>query len=215
MAKDPAVLFYPNDFLGGVKYMSMEDRGKYITLLCDQFVSGHIPEDHMLFVCLTHDSPVIKKFIKDDKGLYYNERMELEKELRLNYCKSRSNPNAGRKKLNRTNNHTKTVRKSCGNRTEDVNENKDIDTIISYFNKTIGTKYSNKTVATIKALNARLKDYSIDDIKLVINNRYELWNNDEKMRQHLTPATIFRAQNFEKYFNSTNIKQKSAWGKYG
>jgi len=70
MAKDPAVLWYPDHFLGGVEYMSMEDRGKYITLLCNQFISGHIPENHMISVCGSIDSPVIKKFVKDDDGNY-------------------------------------------------------------------------------------------------------------------------------------------------
>jgi len=137
MGKDPAVLFYPNDFLGGVKYFSMEDRGKYITLLCDQFVSGHIPINHMISVCGSIDSPVIDKFIKDDDELYYNERMEIEKEKRVNYCGSRSNNKSGRKKGSKN----KIIQKSYDNRKivhmENENENiiKDINEFELFWEK--------------------------------------------------------------------------------
>lgn len=89
MAKDPAVLFYTSDFLSGTSFFSMEQKGQYITLLCEQHQLGHIPNQHMLDVCGSYDSPVIKKFIKDDKGDWYNERMEEEKIKRSNYCESR------------------------------------------------------------------------------------------------------------------------------
>jgi len=142
MAKDPAVLWYPDHFLGGVEYMSMEDRGKYITLLCNQFISGHIPENHMISVCGSIDSPVIKKFVKDDDGNYYNERMELEKVKRASYCKSRSNPKSGRKKK-------KSYDKSYGNHTVNVNKDVNINTYKDSFNifreKYPGTKRGNET----------------------------------------------------------------------
>ena len=98
MSKDPAVLFYTSDFLAGVGFFTMEERGQYITLLCEQHQIGHIPRNHMISVCGSDDSPVIKKFIKDKNGLYFNKRMEDEKEKRINYCKSRSNNKSGRKK---------------------------------------------------------------------------------------------------------------------
>ena len=142
MAKDPAVLLYPDAFLGGVKYMSMEDRGKYITLLCDQFISGHIPENHMISICLSVDSPVIKKFVKDEDGNFYNERMEEEKVKRANYCKSRSNTKSGRKKK-------KSYGKSYENHT--INKDKDVNIHIhkdsfNIFRKQYpGTKRGNDT----------------------------------------------------------------------
>ena len=98
MAKDPAVLFYTSDFLSGTSFFTMEQRGQYITLLCEQHQNGHIPENHMIIVCLSLDSVVIKKFKKDAEGNYYNERMDLEKEKRVNFCNSRSNNKSGRPK---------------------------------------------------------------------------------------------------------------------
>lgn len=38
--KDPAVLFYTSDFLGGAALMNMKERGQYITLLCLQRERG-------------------------------------------------------------------------------------------------------------------------------------------------------------------------------
>ena len=42
MAKDPAFLFYPNDWLGGTIGMSFEEKGAYMELLIAQFNLGHM-----------------------------------------------------------------------------------------------------------------------------------------------------------------------------
>lgn len=120
MAKDPAVLFYTSDFLSGVSFMSYEDRGKYITLLCQQHQKGSIPENHMISICGSHDSVVMAQFKRDPDGSYYNKRMRLEAEKRLNYCQSRANNKSGRPK-------NKIIRKSYDNHMslhmENENEN--------------------------------------------------------------------------------------------
>ena len=127
MGKDPAVLFYTSDFLTGTAFLSMEQRGQYITLLCEQHQNGHIPKNHMISICYSIDSPVIKKFVVDDNGLYYNIRMEEEKIKRVKFCESRSNNKSGRKKKN----HKKITNKSYDNHKiihmENENENENID----------------------------------------------------------------------------------------
>jgi len=126
MAKDPAVLLYTGDFLTGMTLLNYEQRGQYITLLCQQHQLGHLPFNHMISVCGSVDSVVINKFKKDEDGLYYNERMESESSKRVSYCKSRSNNKSGRKK-------NKSYDKSCDNHmsvhmeNENENENKDIN----------------------------------------------------------------------------------------
>mgnify|MGYP001083019820 CR=1 FL=1 len=45
--KDPAILFYTSDFLGGAALMSMKERGQYITLLCLQRERGHMTENEI------------------------------------------------------------------------------------------------------------------------------------------------------------------------
>jgi len=98
MSKDPAVLFYTADFLAGVSFFSKKERGEYITLLCEQHQLGHIPESHMIEICDSLNSPVVKKFIKDKHGLYFNVRMEEEKNKRIKYSNSRRNNRLGKKK---------------------------------------------------------------------------------------------------------------------
>lgn len=45
MAKDPAFLFYPNDWLGGTMGMTFEEKGAYLELLMLQFNRGHMTTD--------------------------------------------------------------------------------------------------------------------------------------------------------------------------
>ena len=78
----------------------MEQRGQYITLLCEQHQNGFIPEEHLLGVCGSIDSPVFKKFKKHKNGLWFNQRMMDETDKRISYAKSRSKN--GRKKWCKT-----------------------------------------------------------------------------------------------------------------
>lgn len=89
MAKDPAILFYTSDFLTGTILMSMEQRGKYITLLCLQHQKGVLSEQDMMKICSSYDKDVFGKFIKSDAG-FYNKRLKEEHEKRSNFSKSRS-----------------------------------------------------------------------------------------------------------------------------
>jgi hypothetical protein len=87
--KDPAVLFYTADFLTGTAFFTDEQRGQYIRLLCEQHQIGHIPENHMVSICLSVGSPVFKKFVKDAEGDYFNIRMEEEIEKRRKFTDGR------------------------------------------------------------------------------------------------------------------------------
>jgi hypothetical protein len=89
--KDPAVLFYSQDFLTGTMLMTNEQRGKYITLLCLQHQNGKLHEDDMMMICGSYDPKVWAKFTCDEEGYYYNNRMLLETERRAKYSNSRKN----------------------------------------------------------------------------------------------------------------------------
>lgn len=79
--KDPAFLFYPESFLVGVMYMTDEEVGQYIKLLCIQHQKGHIPDD----IIQRYLPAVQDKFVKDDEGCWYNKRLELEIERRARF----------------------------------------------------------------------------------------------------------------------------------
>lgn len=104
MSKDPAVLFYTSDFLSGTSFFTDEQKGQYITLLCQQHQLGKIPKNHMIIICKSHDNPVIKKFTLKD-GFYYNPRMRLESEKRATYCASRGKNRKGHFKEKSYENH--------------------------------------------------------------------------------------------------------------
>ena len=121
MAKDPAFLFYSSDFLTGTMLMSDEQVGKYIRLMCLQHQAGHLNEKDMLKICGTHDESIFSKFIKDENGLYYNERLEVEVNKRSNYSKSRSENRKKKTHEKHMFNICETYEKHMEN--ENVNEN--------------------------------------------------------------------------------------------
>ena len=96
--KDPAFLFYPSDFLTGTMFMTDEQVGIYIRLLCSQHQIGRLSEKHMLKICNSYDKDIYSKFDIDEDGLYYNERLENEINKRHKYCESRRNNRSGKKK---------------------------------------------------------------------------------------------------------------------
>ena len=56
MGKDPAFLFYPNDWLGGTMGMTFEQKGAYMELLMMQFNQGQFTEaqaKQVLSICLS------------------------------------------------------------------------------------------------------------------------------------------------------------------
>lgn len=87
--RDPAFNFYSDNFLSGTMFFSDEQVGKYIRLLCAQHQTGHLSEKQMLYICKTYDEDIWKKFTKDENGLFYNDRLQVEIEKRNKYCESR------------------------------------------------------------------------------------------------------------------------------
>ena len=135
--KDPAFLFYSDNFLSGTMFFTDDQVGKYIRLLCAQHLTGHLKENHMIFICKSFDKDIWDKFIKDEQGLYYNERLELEIIKRRNYSESRSNNKKG--KIKKPKKTSKSYDDHMGN--ENENEN-----IFDEFRKEyLGTKRGNET----------------------------------------------------------------------
>lgn len=117
MAKDPAVLFYTNDFLSGTITLSDEQVGKYIKLLCYQHQKGVLSEKDMLAICKTYDEDIWSKFIKTDEG-YYNKRMREEADKRKQYSESRRKNKMSKKGI-----HMINISESYDEHMENENEN--------------------------------------------------------------------------------------------
>lgn len=93
MAKDPAVLWYWNDWNGGTCTMSRFLKGCYMDLLHAQFNNGNLSLDEIKTI-LGSDfgsswSTLQKKFKQDDKGLFFNERLVFESNKRKKFSSSR------------------------------------------------------------------------------------------------------------------------------
>ena len=172
MAKDPAFLFYPNDWLGGTLGMTLVEKGAYIEVLMLQFNRGHMTE-HMIGQVIGQLWDNIKdKFVLDEDGRYYNVRLEQEQEKRKSYTESRRNNTSG------NNQHTlkssKKEEKKQGHMTEhmeDENVNEIIDSIYSLYpnkclvqkERSLGKSKSDKI--KIKTL---LKTKTKEELKSVI-----------------------------------------------
>lgn len=80
-SKDPAFLFYSSDFLTGTMFMSNEQIGIYIRLLCSQHQHGGII-DKISFNSMVGNHEIVKsKFVETELG-FYNIRLMEVMELR-------------------------------------------------------------------------------------------------------------------------------------
>ena len=112
--KDPAFLFYSNDFLSGTYLMNDEQVGKYIRLLCLQHQKGSLSKKDMLNICKTYDEDIFNKFSIDKEDNYFNTRLKDEFEKRRAYSESRS--------INRKGKKSKIISKTYDKHMEDENE---------------------------------------------------------------------------------------------
>jgi uncharacterized protein YdaU (DUF1376 family) len=81
MTKDPAFLFYSSDFLTGTMFMTNEQIGIYIRLLCSQHQHGGII-DKISFNSMVGTNEIVKlKFVESELG-FYNIRLMEVMELR-------------------------------------------------------------------------------------------------------------------------------------
>jgi hypothetical protein len=122
MAKDPAMLWYWNDWQGGTVAFTRHLKGCYIDLLHAQFNLGHLSLEDIRTI-LGNDfaawqGSLSKKFAVDETGKYFNVRLDEEKNKRKSFCESRRK---SRNSLTPT--HTSSHTSShTSQRMEDVNE---------------------------------------------------------------------------------------------
>lgn len=121
--KDPAFLFYYQDFLVGTDEMTNEEVGAYIRCLCHQAHKGYISDKHMKNICYSSDihNAIKSKFISENNDdNFINERLKFEIERRKKYTESRSNNRKG--KVKEVKDISKTYDKHMENENEIENE---------------------------------------------------------------------------------------------
>jgi len=134
--KDPAFLFYSSDFLTGTMFMSNEQIGLYIRMLCAQHQhGGRIDTNVLRTQCdlITNGHIVYSKFKHDERGSY-NERLEIEMERRREKSRKAAESVANRwNKKDKTNtlqgeyeSNTNVLRSENENENENRNESKKV-----------------------------------------------------------------------------------------
>lgn len=208
MGKDPAVLFYTADFLVGTETFTFADKGRYIHLLCVQHQTGHMSTEYVLKITDSPSSPVWGKFIKDQDGLWFNERMDEEKEKRVNYSNSRRENVSKRYQSTYEGTYEGAMKLHMENENENEDVNKDVDIKLKpvVFNfDLVWAKYPNKdgrkaaeryfhasvkTPEDFEAINQALENYlKSDKVKNnFIKNGSTWFNNWKDWITYVPPA---------------------------
>lgn len=96
MAKDPAFLFYPGDWLGGTMTFNRHHKGAYIDLLMAQFNSGPLSHEDVKDVlkedyATMWEQKLKPKFKTDADGKFFNQKLFEEQSKRKSFSESRRN----------------------------------------------------------------------------------------------------------------------------
>ena len=204
MAKDPAFLFYPNDYIGGTMGMTFEEKGAYIEILMLQFNRGHMTL-HMIGQLVGQLWESIKcKFVQDEQGLWYNIRLDQEKDKRMSFTQSRRNNIKG------LNQHTiGHMTSHMENENEDVNRNinkvKIIDTQFEEFWDLYDYKKSrDKAEKAWKTLNQQEKALALQHAPV-----YAQSTPDKQFRKH--PTTYLNNKSFNDEIIERTISTKLSY----
>lgn len=90
--KDPALLWYFSDWFSGTATLTRHHKGAYMDLLSVQFNQGKLTLDEIKTVLGSDFGstwPTLQKKFKFEDNLYFNERLQQEKDKRANYTESR------------------------------------------------------------------------------------------------------------------------------
>jgi uncharacterized protein YdaU (DUF1376 family) len=204
MAKDPAFLFYPNDYIGGTMGMTFEEKGAYIEILMLQFNRGHMTS-HMIGQLVGQLWESIKcKFVQDEQGLWYNIRLDQEKDKRMSFTQSRRNNIKG------LNQHTiGHMTSHMENENEDVNRNinkvKIVDTQFEEFWDLYDYKKSrDKAEKVWKTLNKEEKALALQHAPV-----YAQSTPDKQFRKH--PTTYLNNKSFNDEIIERTISTKLSY----
>lgn len=84
--------------------------------------------------------------------------------------------------------------------------------VLTYLNEKAGTHFR-PIESNLKFINARLKDYTEEELKSVINKKVDEWKGG-KMQMYLRPETLFNATKFETYLNGLEKVNKPEWSNF-
>ena len=98
--KDPAMLWYWNDWQGGTATLTRHLKGCYMDLLNAQFNNGKLSLSEIrtgLGADFAAVWPTLSKKFKEEDGLFFNARLQVERDRRAAFTESRRNNASGAK----------------------------------------------------------------------------------------------------------------------
>lgn len=79
----------------------------------------------------------------------------------------------------------------------------EIKEVVEYLNEKAGKKFSHTSQSTKRFVSARLKGgFTVEDLKMVIDNQCAQWKGDPKMDKYLRPETLFNETKCQGYLNA-------------
>jgi len=186
--KNPAVLWYTADYLIGVMGLGWEEQGRYAYLLNMQHQKGHLDIPKLMPDC---PEIVYQKFVKDDDGLWYNERMEEEIRKRKAFSESRANNRRGGKRS------VEEVCKTSSSLVEDMeNENEDDnDSVFEYLWSLYPKKRGKGQIS--KTQKAKLEKIGKEQLERCINR----YTSEQTDMQYLKNGSTFFNSGYVDYLD--------------
>jgi hypothetical protein len=86
---DPGFNFFADNFMGATYLWTDAEVGQYMRALCLQKLNGHLSFDDLNTV-VKGNQKILNKFCKDEKGLYFNVRLQKEIEKRSHHSQLQS-----------------------------------------------------------------------------------------------------------------------------
>lgn len=182
MNKAPAFQLYAQDFLTGVMYLTNEEIGIYIKILCKQWTDGSVPKKRLGFLVgldwENFSEELKNKFIETEESLV-NTRLEQERDKKIKFLKNQSingkkggrpnkseNPKKPKPFLNQKPNESQKKPLEV-EKEEEVEKEIDYDLIKEMFNNTCTELKNVLTINQIRKenINYLIKEYKPSDIE--------------------------------------------------
>ena len=193
--------------------MSNEQVGMYIRLICAQHQTGHLTEEHMLFICKRQDDVIWSKFEKDESGRYFNKRCEEEVMKRKNYSISRSNNRKKKDDLNtkkdtKDTNHIINISKTYDKHMEDENENENINgiSIIKKEEKIIESEFE-RTFSEYLEMRKKMRKPATGKAIQLVREKLKRFGPEEVQIKHLEQSILNGWQDVYPLKNDSKLNQ--------
>lgn len=164
-------------------------------------------------ICITKKGEILNKNLSiSEKGVLLSIMLTINKDADVSLVKLKREIRISQYKAELISLHEKGIIEWSGYKVakKSLEREDNLETVVEILNfmSNLYKRGFSPTDSRITTLSALLKSYSILEIKSVIANRYLVWKDDEIMKKHLVPDTIFRPSKFIKYLEEVKSTRK-------